>query len=330
MAGVEMVEVAEMTDLQPATSAPHIPVMLEQMLDSLSPLSGELYVDATFGAGGYSRAILERADCNVIGIDRDETVQPYARVLEDLFPNRFTLLIGTFGDMQSLLTEHNINQVNGVVMDIGVSSMQLDNAERGFSFMKDAPLDMRMGNDGETAADFINSASEQHIADVLYQYGEERKSYRVAKYIINERRTTPIRTTSELARLVEKALGNSSRKYGIHPATRTFQALRIYINDELGQLESGLSAALKVLSVNGRLVVVSFHSLEDRMVKQFMRDAAANNELEIITKKPLIAPDSETRINPRSRSAKMRVARKKESSQAIIPTSGYKMDRGEA
>jgi 16S rRNA (cytosine1402-N4)-methyltransferase len=245
-------------------SGPHVPVLLDEVLAALSPLEGKRIVDGTFGAGGYSRALLE-AGALVIAIDRDPSVQPFADALTAEFGGRFTFLPGTFSELDTLAAEHG--PIDGVVLDIGVSSMQLDQAERGFSFMREGPLDMRMSGQGESAADLVNTLEAGALANLLYAYGEERKSRRIAQFIVAARETAPIETTLELARIIEKAIG---RKPGdAHPATRSFQALRIAVNAEFDQLVEALFASERLLSEGGRLAVVTFHSLEDRIVKRF-------------------------------------------------------------
>jgi 16S rRNA (cytosine1402-N4)-methyltransferase len=241
----------------------HIPVMLDEVLDSLSPRDGARYIDGTFGGGGYSRAILEAADCKVLGIDRDPDAIARGQALVAQFAGRLTLVQGCYSEMNTLSAE----KADGVVLDLGVSSFQFDEPERGFSFRADGPLDMRMSRHGESAADFVNTASEKEIADTLWRYGEERRSRAVAKAIVAAR---PVTRTAELAQIVSDALGPAAQRFAIHPATRTFQALRIRINDELGELERGLDAATEVLADKGRLAVVSFHSLEDRIVKRYL------------------------------------------------------------
>ncbi len=300
---------------------PHIPVMLNEVLQTLSPTDNETYIDGTFGAGGYTSAILDHAQCNVIAIDRDPSVKPTVQSLEKKYGNRFSFLEGCFGDMDTLLAKTDHVSVDGVVLDIGVSSMQIDQAERGFSFRFDGPLDMRMSANGEDAQTFIDTAHEEVIADVIYKYGEERLSRRIAKAIVERRKEKAITTTLELAEIVRSVYPKTYHK--IDPATRTFQALRIYINDELGELERGLEAAEKILKSGGRLVVVTFHSLEDSIVKDFLKkrtDAkkAVNKyradteesdaSFKLIERKALQASDAESKINPRSRSAKLRVA----------------------
>jgi 16S rRNA (cytosine1402-N4)-methyltransferase len=253
----------------------HIPVLLNEIVQALGPRDGETYVDGTFGAGGYSRAVLEAADCKVIGIDRDPDAIVRANEFAKDFPGRFRILEGCFGDMASLLAAADIPHVDGVVLDIGVSSFQLDEAVRGFSFREDGPLDMRMAQAGESAADVVNTYEEEALANIIYQFGEERKSRRIAAAIVRDRVEAPFETTKQLADLIEGVLGRPPRKKGqkqVHPATRTFQALRIYVNDELGELRRGLAGAEEILSEDGRLVVVAFHSLEDRIVKKFMAE----------------------------------------------------------
>lgn len=241
---------------------PHVPVLLAEVLEALAPLAGARILDGTFGAGGYSRAILE-AGASVIALDRDPTVVPHAERLKANFPGRFQFTPGTFSDLDVLAG----GAVDGVVLDIGVSSMQLDQAERGFSFMHEGPLDMRMTPEGPSAADLVNTLDEGDLADLLYLFGEERKSRRIAGGIVAARAKRPFVSTTELARFIERAIG---RKPGdAHPATRSFQALRIAVNGELDQLVEGLFAAERLLGEGGRLVVVTFHSLEDRVVKRF-------------------------------------------------------------
>jgi 16S rRNA (cytosine1402-N4)-methyltransferase len=309
---------------------PHIPVMLPEVLAALSPAEDEIYVDATFGAGGYSRAILGAATCRVIGIDRDPNVQRLADALARDFPGHFLFLAGRFSTMISLLERAGVARVDGIVMDLGVSSMQLDERERGFSFMADAPLDMRMGSSLRTAADIISDASESELADILYRYGEERASRAIAKAIIAARAIAPITTTQALATLIAGVRG-VERRAGVHPATRSFQALRIAVNEELQELELALASALSLLKPGGRLVVVTFHSLEDRIVKQFFQlhsgkagavsrhdprafDAALDASpapFELIMAKAQHPSQEEISSNHRARSAKLRALRKK-------------------
>lgn len=298
----------------------HIPVMLKEVLENLAPRDGGLYVDATFGNGGYSEAILKAADCRVIAIDRDPNVKARAEELQALYSNRFEFRAGQFGDFADLIPE----AVDGAVFDIGVSSMQLDQSERGFSFSKEAPLDMRMSCSGETAADLINTLSERELANLIYKYGEERKSRQIAARIAEYRKSKPIETTKELAEIIYTVIHKTPNS--IDPATRTFQALRIAVNNELGELESGLSGAAEKLKSGGRLIVVTFHSLEDRIVKTFfnensgkkravsryMPELPKNSDALLAECSKAIAPTEEEIIrNPRSRSAKLRVAVKR-------------------
>jgi 16S rRNA (cytosine1402-N4)-methyltransferase len=243
---------------------PHVPVLLDEVLMALSPAAGMRIVDGTFGAGGYSRALLQ-AGAHVIGIDRDPSVFGHVEALRAEFPDRFSFVAGTFSELDTLAAGHS--PVDAVVLDIGVSSMQLDEADRGFSFMREGPLDMRMSQSGQSAADLVNGLEADALANLLYAFGEERKSRRIAQFIVAARADAPITTTLELARIIEKAIG---RKPGdAHPATRSFQALRIAVNGEFYQLVEGLFAAERLLPEGGRLAVVSFHSLEDRIVKRF-------------------------------------------------------------
>ncbi|WP_420136679.1 16S rRNA (cytosine(1402)-N(4))-methyltransferase RsmH [Sphingomonas sp.] len=298
--------------------APHIPVLLDEVMAGLSPQPGETHVDGTFGAGGYSRALLD-AGVHVIAFDRDPDAVAEGQALVTASEGRLELVPDVFSRLGSALAERGIDTVDGVTFDVGVSSMQLDRADRGFSFQADGPLDMRMGRSGMSAADFVNEADEDEIADVLFHLGEERQSRRVARFIVAAR---PITRTSELAAVVRRALG-----YREHdkkdPATRTFQAIRIHVNRELGELEDGLAAAEQALAPGGRLAVVSFHSLEDRIVKRFLKErsgtAAGSRHLpEVATRtpsfeavaKPVRASEAELARNPRSRSATLRVARR--------------------
>jgi len=253
------------------SDAPHIPVLLDEVIAALDPQPGDVIVDATFGAGGYTRALLERGAI-VHAFDRDPDAIDEARGWSEArtSPPRLVLHPRRFSEMVEALSDAGIAQVDGVAMDIGVSSMQLDQAERGFAFSADGPLDMRMSQQGESAADFVNSADAGTIADVLYQYGEERQSRRVARAIVAAR---PLSTTGDLARVVRKALGHKPHEPK-DPATRSFQAIRIHVNDELGELREGLLSAERLLKAGGKLAVVSFHSLEDRIVKRFLREAS--------------------------------------------------------
>ena len=296
----------------------HLPVMLAQVLEMLAPKDGAHYVDGTFGGGGYTQAILEAADCRVLGIDRDPDAIARGQALVERFAGRLTLVHGAFSDMESLLGGA---RTNGVVLDLGVSSFQFDEPERGFSFRESGPLDMRMSREGMSAADFVNQADEADIARVIFELGEERNSRRIARAIVASR---PIATTAELADIVKQAQGPAAARLAIHPATRTFQALRIHVNDELRELERGLDAATAVLAPEGRLVVVSFHSLEDRIVKRFLGARATTAPqgsrhapqtrrahqaaFRLITHRPLMPGITEVEANPRARSARLRAA----------------------
>ncbi|NVJ99425.1 MAG: 16S rRNA (cytosine(1402)-N(4))-methyltransferase RsmH [Alphaproteobacteria bacterium] len=306
----------------------HIPVLLNEVVTSLMPQDGEVYVDGTFGAGGYTRAVLEAAECRVIAIDRDPDAIKRAEAFKAEFGDRFDILEGCFGDMEALLEAAGVGAVDGVMLDIGVSSFQLDEAERGFSFMGDGPLDMRMAMAGESAADVVNTYDEEHLANIIYQYGEERKSRRIAAAIVKDRVANPFTRTKQLADMIERVIGRPPQRKGqksVHPATRTFQALRIHVNDELGELERGLAGAEAVLSEGGRLVVVSFHSLEDRMVKNFMAersgrmsggsrhmpgpvDAGPAPTFTQQNKGAAKPGDAELEVNPRARSSRLRQA----------------------
>ncbi len=242
----------------------HVPVMLAEVLEALSPRDGAHYVDGTFGGGGYASAILEAADCRVLGIDRDPAAIARGQALVERFGGRLTLVQGEFSRMEEFT-----QATDGVVLDLGVSSFQFDQPARGFSFREDGPLDMRMSLSGESAADVVNSADERTLTQIIFRLGEEKNARRIARAIIDAR---PVTGTAQLAAIVSEAQGPAALRHAIHPATRTFQALRIHVNDELGELERGLEAALNILNPEGRLVVVSFHSLEDRMVKRFLTE----------------------------------------------------------
>lgn len=324
--------------------APHIPVLLNEVVEAIAPRDGTLIIDGTFGAGGYSTAILEAADCRVIAFDRDITAVRAASDITARFANRLTVINEPFSAMEDFArieaTPHGAPPlegpfVDGVVLDIGVSSMQLDQAERGFSFMHDGPLDMRMSaardpltgethDTGENAADFLNTADEEAIANVIYTYGEEHKSRSIARAIAKRRTEQPFTRTSELADCVLRVF-HGRKIDGRHPATRTFQALRIYINNELGELAEALSAAERILKPGGRLVVVTFHSLEDRIVKRFLTQRSGKQErgsrhfpealikialpsFQIVNSRPLTPSKGELDVNPRARSARLRAA----------------------
>jgi 16S rRNA (cytosine1402-N4)-methyltransferase len=295
----------------------HVPVMLAEVLEALSPRDGAHYIDGTFGGGGYARAILEAAECRVLGIDRDPDAIARGQSLVAHFAGRLTLVQGCFSQMAELSRE----KADGVVLDLGVSSFQFDEAARGFSFRADGPLDMRMGKDGESAAHFVNTASEKMLADIIFRYGEERQSRSIARAIVAAR---PVTRTAELAEIVTKALGPAAARFAIHPATRTFQALRIHVNDELGELERGLDAATDVLDDKGRLAIVSFHSLEDRIVKRYLAQRsttaarpsrhapdqrrAGTPLYRLLTSKPRMPGAAEVDRNVRARSARLRAA----------------------
>jgi 16S rRNA (cytosine1402-N4)-methyltransferase len=298
----------------------HIPVLGAEAVAMLQPRDGGIYVDATFGAGGYARAILDAADTRVIGIDRDRTAIAAGFDLVDESNGWLALVEDRFSNLAEVCAAQGVSRVDGVVMDVGVSSMQLDEAGRGFSFRLDGPLDMRMGHDGPTAADVVARASEADLANIIYIFGEERHSRAVARAIVAARKDGPIATTRALAEIVGKVVW--AKPGEIHPATRTFQALRIFVNEELDELHLALAAAERVLKPGGRLVVVSFHSLEDRMVKNFLSErgktgggsrhlpevAQSAPSFRILTKRPVTAGDDEVRANPRARSAKLRAA----------------------
>ncbi|HEX8445797.1 MAG TPA: 16S rRNA (cytosine(1402)-N(4))-methyltransferase RsmH [Sphingomonas sp.] len=299
-------------------AAPHIPVLLDAVIAGLAPVAGERHVDGTFGAGGYTRALLA-AGAQVIAFDRDPDAIAEGAPLVAEADGRLMLLHDRFGAMTAALAARDVDAVDGVTFDIGVSSMQLDRAERGFSFQADGPLDMRMSQEGQTAAEFLNESDEAEIADVLYHYGDEPKSRRVARAIVAAR---PLTTTAELAAVVRRALGHRPHEKK-DPATRTFQAIRIHLNRELDELRDGLAAAEAVLRPGGRLAVVSFHSTEDRIVKRFLKErsgatpagsrhapqaAAATEPSFARLSKPIRADAAEIARNPRSRSATLRVA----------------------
>ncbi|WP_265022624.1 16S rRNA (cytosine(1402)-N(4))-methyltransferase RsmH [Wolbachia endosymbiont (group B) of Ischnura elegans] len=286
----------------------HTPVLLKEMLFQLAPQSGGIYVDATFGAGGYSKAILESADCKVYAIDRDETVTKFYDDLNVKYPNRIKLFIEKFSNIKDLLDSNNIKGINGIVFDVGVSSMQLDNGDRGFSFLRDGPLNMSMDNYSHmNASTFVNALREEEIANTIYNYGGERHSRKIARAIVNARKKKIIKTTFELADIVRSVVFRGKSK--IDPATRTFQAIRIWVNDELGELEKGIKAASEILSENGKLIVVTFHSLEDRIVKTLFKDLCEpgpTKTFSLLNKKVIKASAEEINANPRARSAKLR------------------------
>ena len=300
----------------------HVPVLGREAVELLAPHDGGIYVDATFGAGGYSKALLAAADTRVVGIDRDRTAIAGGFDLVDRSLGRLILVQDRFSNLTGICAAQGVDRVDGVVMDVGVSSMQIDDAGRGFSFRLDGPLDMRMAHSGATAADVVAMASEADLARIIYIFGEERHSRSVARAIVTARKQAPITTTRRLTDIISKVVW--AKPGEIHPATRTFQALRIFVNEELDELQLALSAAEGVLKPGGRLVVVSFHSLEDRIVKNFLVErgksgggsrhlperSQAQPSFGILTKRPLTPGDDELRDNPRSRSAKLRAAQR--------------------
>lgn len=318
-------------------SAGHIPVMLPEVLQALAPHDGGAYLDGTFGGGGYAEAILQAAGCTLWAIDRDPAAIARGATLAARHPGRLHLIQGNFGDMLALLGQAGVSALDGVVLDLGVSSFQLDAPERGFSFRADGPLDMRMGDHGTTAADLVNSLGERALADLLYELGEERASRRIARAIVAARSEASITTTGRLASIIRSVLPPD--RSGIDPATRSFQALRIKVNDELGEVERALAQATQLLAPGGRLVVVSFHSLEDRIVKRFMADAAgrapapsrhdprgltarAAPRFRLLTPRALRPGKAETDGNPRARSARLRALERLPASNQAAPLDG--------
>jgi 16S rRNA (cytosine1402-N4)-methyltransferase len=305
-------------------SALHIPVLGRPAVDFLNVRDGGVYIDGTFGAGGYTRAILAAANCKLVAIDRDQSAVARGADLVEEAKGRLTLIEDRFSNLDTIAREAGYDAVDGVVLDLGVSSMQLDTAGRGFSFRLDGPLDMRMSGEGASAADVVNTASERDLADIIFTLGEERHSRAVARAILKARASAPIETTRALADIVVSVV--RSRPGDIHPATRTFQALRIFVNDELGELVRALQAAERILKAEGRLVVVSFHSLEDRIAKSFFADRSQSRggsrhapevkrpppTFRTLTKRPVAADEDEIARNPRARSAKLRAAERTE------------------
>ena len=298
----------------------HVPVMLSEVIGLLAPRDGGRYLDGTFGGGGYAEAILAAASCTLWAIDRDPDAIARGASLAARYPG-LHLIHGQFGDMLALLAERGVAALDGVVLDLGVSSFQLDQAERGFSFRADGPLDMRMDRSGQTAAELVNTLPERELADTLFQLGEERASRRIARAIVAAREGGPIMSTARLAEIIRSVLPPD--RSGIDPATRSFQALRIRVNDELGEIERGLAQASGLLAPGGRLIVVSFHSLEDRLVKRFMSEATGRApapsrhdprglearqmpRFRLLTARPLRPGAEEIAANPRSRSARLR------------------------
>lgn len=303
------------------STSPHIPVLLTEVVESLNLQPHQIYIDATFGVGGYTRGILTaEPSCRVYGFDRDPEAMERAQAFSAEFGDRFRFVHACFGDMEAKMHDLGVTRVQGIAFDLGVSSPQLDQAERGFSFQKDGPLDMRMSKSGQTAADVINTYSEKELADIIYIYGEEKRSRAIARKLVERRNIQKFERTLDLAEMIRSVV--PPEKKGIHPATRTFQAFRIYVNNELGEIERGFEAAEKLLSDKGRLAIVTFHSLEDRLAKTFIRQRArppqtdrrnpyAENfqpAFKEISKKAITPSECEIKINPRSRSAKLRIA----------------------
>ncbi|HEY2133538.1 MAG TPA: 16S rRNA (cytosine(1402)-N(4))-methyltransferase RsmH [Acetobacteraceae bacterium] len=320
------------------TKSGHAPVMLREVLATLAPRGNAVYLDGTFGGGGYATAMLEAAGCTLWAIDRDPAAIARGAALAARYPGRLHLLQGSFGDMLRLLGDAGIDRLDGVVLDLGVSSFQLDDPARGFSFRADGPLDMRMDDAGPTAADLVNTLAEAELADTLHELGEERLSRRIARAIVAARAEAPITTTGRLAAIIRGVVPQDRRPGHKHidPATRSFQALRIRVNDELGQIERALAQAAQLLAPAGRLVVVSFHSLEDRLVKRFMLEAAGRTPspsrhdprammdhsaaaYRLVTPKALRPAEDEVRANPRARSARLRAIERISVSGAASP-----------
>lgn len=291
-----------------SVSLTHASVMPYEVIEALQPEAGKVFLDGTLGGAGHTRLLLA-AGAEVIGIDQD----PYAlgRIKDEGLPMR--LVQGNYRDMVPLLAKIGVTRLDGILLDIGVSSFQLDDVARGFSYHTEAPLDMRMSQEGESAADVVNSYEAEELAAIIYEYGEDRLSRRIARAIVQAREKAPIETTTQLAEIIKRAYPGFSK--GIHPARRTFQALRIHVNDELGALREGLAGAETLLAEGGRLAVISFHSLEDRIVKRFL---LGSDTLIPLIKRPLVASDAEQAANPRSRSAKLRVAKKRSHAEADL------------
>ena len=304
------------------SQAPHRPVLLDEVVQALAPAPGRLVVDGTFGAGGYTGALLA-AGADVLALDRDPSTERFAAPLKTAYGDRFTWSLSRFSEFEARLADLGRETCQGVTFDLGVSSMQVDEAARGFSFMRDGPLDMRMGADGPTAADLVNTAEKDELARIFFVYGEERQSRRIASFLVRRRAETPFDRTLDLAEVVERALGGR-RGAKVHPATRVFQALRIAVNEELAELEAGLDAAERALEPGGRLAVVTFHSLEDRIVKSFLAaragrlgqgsrhlpqgPAGPEPSFSLLFNSAQTAGDAELAANPRARSAKLRAA----------------------
>lgn len=300
----------------------HTPVLVEKVIEAIAPVDGAVMIDATYGGGGYSRAVLAVANCTVLAIDRDPAAMERAWAHAGKDP-RLVPAAGRFGEIEAIVRAGRREHVDGVMLDLGVSSFQIDEPGRGFSFMREGPLDMRMESRGPSAADAVNRLTEAELADIFHHLGEEPSARRIARQIVQRRRQQPFETTTDLAKFVEEAVGGRRDKK-IHPATRVFQALRMYVNDELGELVSALTGAERVLKPGGRLVVVTFHSLEDRIVKLFLRDRGGHAPgasrhtpdkpkgpaptFEVLQRKPIEPSEEEVEANPRSRSARLRWA----------------------
>jgi 16S rRNA (cytosine1402-N4)-methyltransferase len=304
------------------TKFSHIAVLRDEAVHMLQPRDGGIYLDGTFGGGGYAQAILDSAACRLIAIDRDPQAVARAREFSRAYADRFTICEGRISDLLEMLGAEKITALDGAVFDLGVSSYQIDDPARGFSFRHDGPLDMRMGGAGRNAADIVNLCAESELADILYEYGDEKASRKIAKAIVERRRAQKFETTSDLAGVIRSVVRPD--KAGIDPATRSFQALRIAVNEELSDIEAALTQASALLKPGGRLVVVSFHSLEDRIVKSFFARSAGRTpaasrhdpagfvspdaaSFELVTRKAVAPGEAEMRANPRARSAKMRV-----------------------
>lgn len=302
----------------------HTPVLLSEVINAINPQDGKIYFDATFGWGGYTKKLLDSCACNVIAIDQDPSVKDKANEFKNIYGDRFDFIESKFSQIPAVLKKLSINKVDGFMFDIGVSSMQLDSSDRGFSFNKDGPLDMRMNSSGKTAAEFINLIKEEDLADIIYNYGDERKSRKIARYIVEHRSIKPIETTLQLAEIVSKA-NPKKHNHKKHPATKTFQAIRIYLNDEFNELFDGLSGAEKSLNIDGKMCIVTFHSTEDKIVKNYFNKSSGTNTSSyknlptikndslaslIPFKKAIKASDEEINLNIRARSAKLRYAKK--------------------
>ncbi|HHW29408.1 MAG TPA: 16S rRNA (cytosine(1402)-N(4))-methyltransferase RsmH [Syntrophomonadaceae bacterium] len=302
------------------TEVVHAPVMLKEAVDLLNPHAGGIYVDCTLGGGGHAKEILSRIGerGHLIAFDKDRHAIERSQKVLAPYLNRVTVVHRDYRFLAEVLRELEIAEVDGILFDLGVSSYQVLEPERGFSYNYDAPLDMRMDDSSATtAADLVNTLSEKELGDIIYRFGEERWARRIASFIVEQRKKAPIKTTGQLTEIIKAAIPAAARRKGPHPARRTFMALRIAVNDELSGLEEGLRAGISFLKAGGRIVVISFHSLEDRIVKRIFREYAASNILRILTKKPLIPSEEEVLVNPRSRSAKIRAAEKDDASRVI-------------